>query len=79
MAVLPEPGCRRGRSRPANDRRELRRAVGDTGLNYVGYSYGTYLGATYANLFSGKVRALALDANTDPSAYPLGRGYPSHS
>jgi pimeloyl-ACP methyl ester carboxylesterase len=56
----------------ARDLDVLRRAVGDTGLNYVGYSYGTYLGATYANLFPGKVRALALDANTDPSAYPTG-------
>jgi pimeloyl-ACP methyl ester carboxylesterase len=56
----------------ARDLDLLRRAVGDTRLNYIGYSYGTYLGATYANLFPNKVRALALDANTDPPAYASG-------
>jgi pimeloyl-ACP methyl ester carboxylesterase len=37
----------------------LRRAVGDPQLNYLGVSYDTYLGATYANLVPGKVRAIA--------------------
>jgi pimeloyl-ACP methyl ester carboxylesterase len=56
----------------ARDMDTVRKAVGDPKLTYVGYSYGTYLGATYANLFPGKVRALALDANTDPTTYPAG-------
>lgn len=56
----------------ARDLDLLRKAVGDAKLNYVGYSYGTYLGATYANLFPDKVRALALDGNTDPPAYASG-------
>ncbi|WP_130385939.1 alpha/beta fold hydrolase [Kribbella sp. VKM Ac-2569] len=56
----------------ARDLDAMRKAVGDAKLSYVGYSYGTYLGATYANLFPGKVRALALDGNTDPTAYPAG-------
>lgn len=60
----------------ARDLDLLRRAVGDRMLSYVGYSYGTYLGATYASLFPGKVRALALDGNTVPPAYPVG---PPHS
>jgi pimeloyl-ACP methyl ester carboxylesterase len=47
----------------------LRRAVGDPQLNYLGVSYGSYLGATYANLFPGKVRAMVLDGNVDPVAY----------
>jgi pimeloyl-ACP methyl ester carboxylesterase len=47
----------------------LRRAVGAPQLNYLGVSYGTYLGATYANLFPGKVRAMVLDGNIDPVAY----------
>src|SRR5207248_258353 len=47
----------------------LRRAVGDPQLNYLGVSYGTYLGATYANLFPGKVRAMVLDGNVDPVAW----------
>ena len=40
----------------------LRAALGDDGLTYVGYSYGTRLGATYAELFPENVRALVLDA-----------------
>ena len=56
----------------ARDLDLLRKAVGDTRLSYIGYSYGTYLGATYANLFPNKVRALALDANSDPPAYATG-------
>jgi pimeloyl-ACP methyl ester carboxylesterase len=50
----------------------LRQAVGDDQLSYAGYSYGTYLGATYANLFPHKVRALVLDANNDPPGYATG-------
>src|SRR5690349_21028896 len=45
----------------ARDMDLLRQAVGDEQLSYVGYSYGTHLGATYAKLFPGKVRALVLD------------------
>ena len=56
----------------ARDLDLLRQAVGDRKLTYVGYSYGTYLGATYANLFPNRVRALVLDANTDPTAYAKG-------
>ena len=56
----------------ARDLDLLRRAVGDTRLSYIGYSYGTYLGATYANMFPNTVRALALDANSDPPAYATG-------
>ena len=53
----------------ARDMNLLRRAVGDPQLNYLGTSYGTYLGATYANLFPGKVRAMVLDGNVDPVAW----------
>src|SRR5436305_352489 len=37
----------------ARDLDRLRAAVGDRRLSYVGGSYGTFLGATYANLFPG--------------------------
>jgi pimeloyl-ACP methyl ester carboxylesterase len=37
-------------------------------------SYGAYLGATYANLFPAKVRALVLDGVPDPVAWATGRG-----
>jgi pimeloyl-ACP methyl ester carboxylesterase len=53
----------------ARDLDLLRRAVGDRRLTYYAVSYGTFLGATYANLFPRRVRALALDGNMDPKAY----------
>jgi pimeloyl-ACP methyl ester carboxylesterase len=56
----------------ARDMDLLREAVGDPTMNYLGTSYGTLLGATYANLFPGKVRAMALDGNIDPVAYATG-------
>jgi len=58
----------------ARDLDLLRQAVGDTQLSYVGLSYGAYLGATYANLFPAKVRALVLDGVPDPIAWATGRG-----
>jgi pimeloyl-ACP methyl ester carboxylesterase len=58
----------------ARDMDLLRRAVGDRQLTYVGYSYGSYLGTTYANLFPGKVRALVVDGVLDPVAWSTGRG-----
>jgi pimeloyl-ACP methyl ester carboxylesterase len=58
----------------ARDMDLLRRAVGDAKLTYAGYSYGSYLGSTYANLFPGKVRALVVDGVLDPVAWSTGRG-----
>src|SRR5207245_93810 len=46
----------------ARDLDVLRAAVGDTRLTYAGYSYGTYLGVTYAHLFPSRVRPLLLAA-----------------
>jgi pimeloyl-ACP methyl ester carboxylesterase len=51
----------------AKDLDLLRQAVGDSKLTYAGYSYGTLIGATYANLFPGRVRALLLDGMVDPA------------
>ncbi len=53
----------------ARDLDQLRKAVGEQQLTYYGISYGTYLGATYANLFPGRVRAMVFDANWDPRAW----------
>ncbi|WP_406376208.1 alpha/beta hydrolase [Streptomyces sp. NBC_00647] len=53
----------------ARDLDQLRRAVGDPKLNYLGISYGTILGATYANLFPSRVRAMTLDSNIAPTAW----------
>ncbi len=53
----------------ARDMDALRAALGDARLNYLGFSYGTFLGATYASLFPGRYRALVLDGALDPDAY----------
>ncbi len=51
----------------ARDMDRLRQALGDEQLTYLGYSYGTTLGSTYAELFPDRVRALVLDGAVDPS------------
>jgi pimeloyl-ACP methyl ester carboxylesterase len=53
----------------ARDMDLLRQAVGDERLMYVGYSYGTYLGATYARLFPDRVGRFVLDGTVDPVAW----------
>ena len=51
----------------ARDLEQLRKAVGDEKLTFLGMSYGTLLGATYADLFPTHLRALVLDGVIDPS------------
>jgi pimeloyl-ACP methyl ester carboxylesterase len=51
----------------ARDLDLLRAVLGDTKLNYLGYSYGTYLGATYADLYPEKTGRLVLDGAIDPA------------
>jgi pimeloyl-ACP methyl ester carboxylesterase len=53
----------------ARDMDHLRQLVGEEKLTYVGLSYGTYLGETYANMFPGRVRAMLLNGITDPVRY----------
>src|SRR2546426_10354277 len=43
-----------------------------TNLRYLGLSYGTFLGATYANLFPDRVRAVVLDGSVDPIEWTTG-------
>jgi pimeloyl-ACP methyl ester carboxylesterase len=52
----------------ARDLDVLRAALGDSKLTYIGASYGTFLGAIYAQLFPTNVRALVLDGALDPAA-----------
>lgn len=52
----------------ARDLDLLRALVGDTKLNYLGYSYGTFLGATYADLYPENTGRLVLDGALDPAA-----------
>ncbi|MBF6177349.1 alpha/beta hydrolase [Nocardia otitidiscaviarum] len=49
----------------------IRAVLGDDKLSYVGYSYGTRLGYTYAEQFPDRVRALVLDGALDPSQDPV--------
>ncbi|MEU6057044.1 alpha/beta hydrolase [Streptomyces sp. NPDC047097] len=51
----------------ARDMDILRGVLGDRRLNYVGASYGTFLGATYAELFPDRAGRLVLDGAMDPS------------
>jgi pimeloyl-ACP methyl ester carboxylesterase len=53
----------------ARDLDLLRAAVGDPRLSYLGFSYGTYLGTVYADLYPTRVRALTLDGSVDPRQY----------
>ncbi len=55
----------------ARDMDMLRAVLGDEKLTYVGASYGTFLGATYADLFPGRVGRLVLDGAMDPSRSAL--------
>ena len=51
----------------ARDLDVLRALSGDQKLNYTGFSYGTYLGATYAELFPANTGRMVLDGALDPS------------
>lgn len=58
----------------ARDMDLIRAVLGDEQLNYLGYSYGTFLGATYAKLYPEKVGRLVLDGAIDPSISGLDVG-----
>lgn len=51
----------------ARDMDLIRAVLGDKQLNYLGFSYGTFLGATYAKLYPEKAGRLVLDGAIDPS------------
>lgn len=52
----------------ARDMDVIREVVGDKRLNYLGKSYGTLLGATYAGLYPGSVGRMVLDGALDPTS-----------
>jgi pimeloyl-ACP methyl ester carboxylesterase len=51
----------------ARDMDILREVLGDKQLNYMGKSYGTYLGTLYAHFFPDKVGRVVLDGAVDPT------------
>lgn len=56
----------------ARDMDLIRAVLGEKKLDYLGYSYGTFLGATYAKLYPSRVGRLVLDGALDPSVSSLG-------
>lgn len=56
----------------ARDMDLIRGVLGDEKLTYLGYSYGTKLGAIYAELFPARVGRLVLDGAMDPAVGSLG-------
>jgi len=60
-----------GTASVAKDLDQLRAAVGDEKINFLGYSYGTRIGAAYAEEFPDKVRTMILDGAVDPNADPI--------
>ncbi|MGV9879738.1 alpha/beta hydrolase [Streptomyces sp. NPDC003006] len=74
-------GCARGAKKlighvstaeAARDMDLMRQVLGDDKLHYMGVSYGTELGGTYAHLFPQRVGRLAMDAVVDPGADSVG-------
>lgn len=55
----------------AKDMEAIRQGLGDEKLNYIGLSYGTLLGQTYAELFPQNIRSMVLDGNMDHSTDPM--------
>jgi pimeloyl-ACP methyl ester carboxylesterase len=53
----------------AKDMDYLRAALGQSQLNYYGFSYGTYLGQVYSSLFPSHVRRMVFDSTVDPRGF----------
>jgi pimeloyl-ACP methyl ester carboxylesterase len=51
----------------ARDMDRIRAALGEPKISYLGYSYGTYLGAVYASLFPRRSDRFVLDSNVHPA------------
>jgi pimeloyl-ACP methyl ester carboxylesterase len=60
-----------GTANVAKDLDAIRVAVGDPKLTYLGYSYGTRIGSSYAEAYPQNVRAMILDGAVDPNADPI--------
>ncbi|MCX5193024.1 alpha/beta hydrolase [Streptomyces sp. NBC_00249] len=50
----------------ARDMDAIRAALGERKVSYLGYSYGTYLGAVYSQMFPGRTDRFVLDSGVDP-------------
>jgi pimeloyl-ACP methyl ester carboxylesterase len=50
-----------------DDLDQIRQAVGDEKISYLGFSYGTLIGSMYADRYPDHIRAMVLDGAIDPS------------
>ncbi|MFD3737442.1 alpha/beta hydrolase [Streptomyces sp. NPDC058629] len=64
-SVLPHVTTRN----TARDMDVIRGALGERKISYLGYSYGTYLGTVYTQMFPGRYDRVVLDGGIDPRAY----------
>jgi pimeloyl-ACP methyl ester carboxylesterase len=69
-AVLPFAGT----ASAARDMDVIRAALGAPKLNYLGYSYGTYLGALYTQMFPGQAGRIVLDSAINPARPGVAKG-----
>ncbi|MEV0681449.1 alpha/beta hydrolase [Actinosynnema sp. NPDC050436] len=53
----------------ARDQDVVRAVLGERRVSYLGWSYGTYLGAVYLQMFPGRADRVVLDSALDPDAY----------
>lgn len=53
----------------ARDMDRIRIALGESKLSYLGYSYGTYLGAVYLQMFGSHADRVVLDSAVDPEIF----------
>ncbi|MFC0627950.1 alpha/beta fold hydrolase [Kribbella deserti] len=74
-ALAQEQGCQRAggglrkfisTANTARDMDVIRAAMGEKKINYLGFSYGTYLGAVYGSLFPAKLNRSVLDSSMHP-------------
>ncbi|MFG2994589.1 alpha/beta hydrolase [Streptomyces sp. NPDC048257] len=64
-SVLPHISTRN----TARDMDVIRGALGERRISYLGYSYGTYLGTVYTQMFPGRYDRMVLDGAIDPGDY----------
>ncbi|ACU37222.1 alpha/beta hydrolase [Actinosynnema mirum] len=55
----------------ARDVDRVREALGERKISYLGYSYGTYLGAVHASLFPDRGDRFVLDSSLGPDGYDV--------
>ncbi|KRE28609.1 hydrolase [Mycobacterium sp. Soil538] len=60
-----------GTASAVQDMDAVRAALGEAQINFLGFSYGTQLGAAYADRYPDRVRAMVLDGAVDPSLDPI--------